>query len=81
MSEKSEAEKVIGDLIWIDRDRTGGEPCIYGTRIPVTTIWDYLEGSEGLKGFFEGFDHVPRERVYGILELAKQGLLKDLTAA
>lgn len=34
-----------GALIWIDPARMSGAPCIYGTRIPVDVIVDYVAHS------------------------------------
>jgi uncharacterized protein (DUF433 family) len=37
-----EAEYVYEDLIWQDSDRMSGAVCFYGTRIPVSFLFDYL---------------------------------------
>jgi uncharacterized protein (DUF433 family) len=80
MSVHLNAEKVIRDLIWIGPDRIKGEPRIYGTRIPIRLIWDYI-GGEGLEEFFIGFPQVPRKRVIGILELGRESLINQIQAA
>lgn len=46
-----------------------------GTRVPVQTLFDYLEGGETLEDFLEGFPTVSRELALQALEEAKQLLL------
>lgn len=42
-------------------DILGGTPVFRGTRVPVQTLFDYLEGGETLEDFLEGFPTVSRE--------------------
>jgi len=46
-----------------------------GTRVPVQTLFDYLEGGETIEDFLEGFPTVPREAAVAALEEAKDLLL------
>ncbi len=57
------------------RDILGGAPVFRGTRVPVQTMFDYLEGGETLEDFLEGFPTVSRELAIAALEEAKQLLL------
>ena len=43
-----------------------------GTRVPVLTLFDYLEGGDSLDEFLEGFPTVSRELALQALEEAKQ---------
>jgi uncharacterized protein (DUF433 family) len=52
-----------------------GTPVFRGTRVPVQTLFDYLEGGETLEDFLAGFPTVSRELVLQALEEAKQLLL------
>ena len=52
-----------------------GTPVFRGTRVPVQTLFDYLEGGETLEDFLDGFQTVPRELALQALEEAKQLLL------
>jgi uncharacterized protein (DUF433 family) len=52
-----------------------GIPVFRGTRVPVQTMFDYLEGGESLEEFLEGFPTVSRELALQALEEAKQLLL------
>ena len=49
----------------------GGTPVFSGTRVPVQTLLDYLEGGETIDDFLEGFPTVKREQVIAFLEEAK----------
>ena len=49
----------------------GGTPVFAGTRVPVQTLIDYLEGGETIDDFLEGFPSVSREQVISFLEEAK----------
>jgi uncharacterized protein (DUF433 family) len=49
----------------------GGTPVFVGTRVPVQTLLDYLEGGETIDDFLQGFPTVKREQVVAFLEEAK----------
>jgi len=53
----------------------GGPPVFSGTRVPIQTLFDYLEGGEALEDFLEGFPTVSRESAIAALEAAKNLLL------
>ena len=58
-----------------NRDILGGTPVFRGTRVPIQTLFDYLEGGETLEVFLEGFPTVSRESAVATLEEAKELLL------
>ncbi len=58
-------------LITRSPDLLGGTPVFAGTRVPVQTLIDYLEGGETIDDFLEGFPTVAREQVIAFLEEAK----------
>ena len=68
-------------LITSSPDRLGGRPVFAGTRVPVQTLIDYLEGGNPLSEFLEDFPSVTREQAIGVLELAKEMLLARASAA
>lgn len=53
-------------------DVMGGTPVFVGTRVPVQTLLDYLEGAETIDDFLEGFPMVSRETVIQFLAEAKE---------
>jgi uncharacterized protein (DUF433 family) len=62
-------------LITRSPDVMGGTPVFAGTRVPVQTLLDYLEGGETLDDFLEGFPTVSREQVVAFLEEAKDRMV------
>jgi uncharacterized protein (DUF433 family) len=65
----------VAHAITKDPDIMHGIPVFRGTRVPIQTLFDYLEGGDTLESFLEGFPTVPRELVIEALEEAKQLLL------
>jgi uncharacterized protein (DUF433 family) len=57
------------------RDILGGTPVFRGTRVPIQTLFDYLEGGETLEDFLHGFPTVSHESAVAVLEEAKHLLL------
>ncbi len=57
----------------------GGAPVFSGTRVPVQTLLDYLEGGETIGEFLEGFPSVSRDQVIGFLEDAKDRLVESVS--
>jgi len=48
-------------------DVLGGTPVFTGTRVPVQTLIEYLEGGDTVDDFLEGFPTVAREQVLAYL--------------
>jgi uncharacterized protein (DUF433 family) len=62
-------------LITSTPDILGGTPVFCGTRVPVQTLIEYLEGGQTIDEFLEGFPTVTREQVIAFLEEAKARML------
>ena len=58
-------------VISVSRDVMGGTPVFVGTRVPVQTLIDYLEGGESVDDFLDGFPTVKRRQIIAFLEQAK----------
>jgi uncharacterized protein (DUF433 family) len=54
-----------------DSEVMHGTPVFRGTRVPVQTLFDYLENGESLDEFLEGFPTVGRELAIQVLEESK----------
>lgn len=67
-------------IIWINPERLGGTPCFYGTRVPVQTLFDYLEAGESIDSFLDGFPPLTREHVVAVLDLARDRLVGGAAA-
>ena len=52
-----------------------GTPVFAGTRIPVQTLIDYLEGNETIEDFLDGFPTVTREQILAFLDEAKDRII------
>ncbi len=62
-------------VVKIDPDILGGTPCFAGTRVPVKTLFDYLEGGDNLDAFLDEFPSVKCEQAVALLEESRQALL------
>ena len=62
-------------LITSTPDVLGGTPVFRGTRVPVQTLIEYLEGGQTIDEFLDGFPTVTREQVIAFLEEATARML------
>ena len=69
------------DLITIDPEILGGAPVFKGTRVPVKTLFEYLENNYSLEQFLECFPSVTREMARQVLECSEQALLSPAAKA
>lgn len=63
---------LMQDAITRDAEVMHGTPAFRGTRVPVKTLFDYLENGESLDDFLEGFPTVSRELAVQVLEECKE---------
>jgi len=63
-------------LIMVDPEVLGGTPVFKGTRVPVATLFDYLEDDYSLEEFLEYFPTVSRDVATRVLEQSKAALLE-----
>ena len=63
-------------LITVDPEILGGTPVFAGTRVPVKTLFEYLEDDYSLEEFIECFPSVTREAAQRVLEESKAALLQ-----
>lgn len=63
------------DLINVDPDILGGAPVFNGTRVPVKTLFEYLESDYTLEEFLECFPSVTREMACRVLERSEAALI------
>jgi uncharacterized protein (DUF433 family) len=62
-------------IVHSDPDILGGTPVFVGTRVPVQTLFDYLEGGETLDEFLRQFPSVDRETAIAALAIARDFVL------
>ncbi|HYM13753.1 MAG TPA: DUF433 domain-containing protein, partial [Bryobacterales bacterium] len=58
-----------------DPEVLGGTPVFAGTRVPVRSLFDYLEGGESLDEFLRQFPSVRRDQAIAALDVARDSLL------
>ena len=61
----------MAQAITKDPDTMHGVPVFRGTRVPVQTLFDYLEGGDTLAEFLKGFPTVSRDLALAALEEAR----------
>ena len=70
-----ERQTRLDQMVWVDPGRMSGTPCFRGTRVPVQTLIDHIEGNATLEQSLDGFPFVTREQAIQFIELAKESLL------
>ena len=65
----------VSDLITIDPDILGGTPVFKGTRVPVKTLFEYLENNYSLEEFLECFPSVTHDMACRVLARSEAVLL------
>jgi uncharacterized protein (DUF433 family) len=63
-------------IVSCDPTVMGGTAVFRGTRVPVQTLFDYLEAGETIDEFLEGFPTVTRDQVIAFLEEAKDRVIE-----
>ncbi len=62
-------------VVHSDPEILSGTPVFVGTRVPVQSLFDYIEGGESLDEFLRQFPSVRREQAIAALELARGSLM------
>jgi uncharacterized protein (DUF433 family) len=66
------------DLITVDPEILGGTPVFKGTRVPIRSLFEYLEDNYSLEEFLECFPTVTREMACRILECSSSAVLEPV---
>ncbi len=53
-----------------------GTPCFRGTRVPVQSLIDLLEGGETIDQFLQLYPSISRQQVLTVLDLANRQILE-----
>ena len=67
-------------VVHSDPEIMGGTPVFVGTRVPVQSLFDYLEAGDSLEEFLEAFPTVEREQAIAALEIAREAVTAVATA-
>ena len=74
-------EYLNGNLpITVDPETMGGIPVFRGTRVPVETLFDYLEDNHALEVFLDDFPTVSKEAAIAVLAHAERFTLDHVLA-
>jgi uncharacterized protein (DUF433 family) len=75
-------QKVLRDrgIIHSDPEIMSGTVVFVGTRVPLQTFFDYLEGEAGLAEFLEDFPHLQAPVMVVLETIAKAMLDRERTA-
>ena len=61
----------------IDPETMGGIPVFTGTRVPVQSLFDYIETGETLDEFLDNFPSVKKDLAIQVLEMASKTLTSE----
>lgn len=64
------------EIIQSDPEILGGTPVFTGTRVPIRSLFDHLEGGDSIDDFLEGFPSVRRDQVIALLEISHERVLE-----
>jgi uncharacterized protein (DUF433 family) len=62
-------------------DILSGTPVFVGTRVPVRSLFDYLEGGDTLEEFLHQFPSVNREQAIAVLDAACEAVTENADSA
>jgi uncharacterized protein (DUF433 family) len=76
----------VSEIITVNPEILGNQPVFKGTRVPVESLFDYLESGETLDSFLDNFPTVTRVQAMAVIEIASkllssQNILKLYEAA
>jgi len=67
--------------VTIDKEILGGTPVFSGTRVPVQTLFDYLEGGCTIDDFIKSFPTVKKKQIMAVLHKAEKFAMADESIA
>ena len=68
-------------LITVSPDTLSGAPVFSGTRVPVKTLFDYIEAGDPIADFLADFPNVSREHAIAVLEMARRAAIEAACSA
>ncbi len=80
MEDTNSIHEAAGGLVVSDTGILGGTPVFRGTRVPVSTLFEYLADGLTLDYFLETFPSVSRELAVAVLRYGQQRIEKELAA-
>ncbi len=73
-----EAPKLPGEgMVSRDHDVVSGAPVFVGTRVPISTLFDYLAEGHSLQEYHDDFPAVTPAHVRAVLDFAQDMILRE----
>jgi uncharacterized protein (DUF433 family) len=72
----AEQKERLDEAVWVSPQRLSGTPCFRGTRVPVQSLIDLLEGGETIDQFLKLYPSISRKQVVIVLDLANRQILE-----
>ena len=72
----TEQKSRLDQAVWVNPERMSGTPCFRGTRVPVQSLIDFLEGGETIDEFLKLYQSITRAQVLAVLDFANSQLLE-----
>jgi uncharacterized protein (DUF433 family) len=66
----------LDEAVWVSPQRLSGAPCFRGTRVPVQSLIDFLEGGENIDQFLKLYPDITREQVLAVLDFANRQIVE-----
>jgi uncharacterized protein (DUF433 family) len=66
----AEQKSRLDGAVWVSPQRMSGTPCFRGTRVPIQSLIDFLEGGETIDAFLNLYPPITREQVLAVLDFA-----------
>ena len=67
-------------VVQIDPEIVSGTPVFAGTRVPVESLFEFLQAGDSLDRFLDDFPSVSREQAITVLETAREMVLQAANA-
>jgi uncharacterized protein (DUF433 family) len=65
----------LRSVVSVDDEVLGGTPVFVGTRVPIQSLFDYLEGGETVDEFLRQFPSVSKEQAKAAIEIARDSII------
>ena len=72
----AEQKNRLDEAVWVSPQRMSGAPCFRGTRVPVQSLIDFLEGGENIDQFLKLYPDITREQVLTVLDFANRQIVE-----
>jgi len=72
----AEQKRRLDEVVWVNAQRMSGAPCFRGTRVPIQSLIDFLEGGETLDQFLQLYPSITRQQVLTVLDFANDQIVE-----